>query len=96
MYKKCFAQRLKGNQFLIHLWEDTGYSKVEWTNQAYIECPEDQSTHIGLNGESLKKISNWKPDNTLMAGLKKTYSWIEDQIKSNSNIDKFCKSSLEK
>ena len=63
MYKKCFAQRLKGNQFLIHLWEDEGYSKVEWTNQAYIECPEDQSTHIGLNGESLKKISNWKPDN---------------------------------
>jgi DNA polymerase elongation subunit (family B) len=64
MYKKCFAQRIKGNQFLIHLWEDTGYSKVEWTNQAYIECPEDQSTHVGLNGEALKKISNWKPDNT--------------------------------
>ena len=40
MYKKCFAQRLKGNQFLIHLWEDEGYSKVEWTNQAYIECDE--------------------------------------------------------
>ena len=64
MYKKCFAQRLKGNQFLIHLWEDEGYSKVEWTNQAYIECSEDQSTHTGLNGESLKKISNWKSDNT--------------------------------
>ena len=64
MYKKCFAQRIKGNQFLIHLWEDTGYSKVEWTNQAYIECPEDQSTHVGLNGEALKKISNWKSDNT--------------------------------
>ena len=64
MYKKCFAQRLKGNQFLIHLWEDNGYSKVEWTNQAYIECPEDQATHTGLNGESLKKVSNWKPDNT--------------------------------
>ena len=64
MYKKCFAQRLKGNQFLIHLWEDEGYSKVEWTNQAYIECDESQSTHTGLNGESLKKISNWKSDNT--------------------------------
>jgi DNA polymerase elongation subunit (family B) len=64
MYKKCFAQRLKGNQFLIHLWEDEGYSKVEWTNQAYIECDESQSTHTGLNGEALKKISNWKSDNT--------------------------------
>ena len=62
MYKKCFAQRKKGNQFLIHLWEDEGYSKVEWTNQAYTECDESQSTHTGLNGESLKKVSNWRSD----------------------------------
>ena len=63
MYKKCFAQRKKGNQFLIHLWEDTGYSKVEWTNQAYVECDDSQATHTGLNGESLKKTANWKSDN---------------------------------
>ena len=63
MYKKCFAQRKKGNQFLIHLWDDEGYSKVEWTNQAYIECEDSQATHTGLNGESLKKIDNWRSDN---------------------------------
>ena len=49
----------------------------------------------GVRGRSsdnslIKKI-NWKPDHTLMEGLKKTYNWIEDQLKSNSNIDKFCK-----
>jgi len=64
MYKKCFAQRIKGNNFIIHLWEDTGYSKIEWTNQAYIECDDSQASHEGLNGESLKKISNWKSDNS--------------------------------
>ena len=64
MFKKAFAQRLQGNKFLVHLWEDQGYSKVEWTNQAYIECPENEATHTGLNGESLKKVSNWKSDNT--------------------------------
>jgi DNA polymerase elongation subunit (family B) len=64
LYKKCFAQRKKGNQFLIHLWEDTGYSKIEWTNQAYVECDDSQSTHTGLNGESLRKVSNWKSDNS--------------------------------
>ena len=63
MYKKCFAQRKKGNEFLIHLWDDEGYQKVEWVNQAYIECDDSQATHIGLNGESLKKVSNWKSDN---------------------------------
>tara|TARA_R110000803_G_scaffold210774_1_gene283656 strand:+ start:674 stop:2356 length:1683 start_codon:yes stop_codon:yes gene_type:complete len=63
MYKKAFAQRTKGNNFLIHLWEDQGYSKVEWTNQAYIECDDHQSTHMGLNGESLRKTSNWRSDN---------------------------------
>ena len=64
MYKKCFAQRIRGNNFLIHLWDDEGYNKIEWTNQAYIECEDHQSTHMGLNGESLKKIANWKSDNS--------------------------------
>jgi DNA polymerase elongation subunit (family B) len=63
MYKKAFAQKLGNNKHLIHLWEDSGYSKVEWTNQAYIECEEADATHIGLNGEPLKKTSKWKPDN---------------------------------
>ena len=63
MYKKCFAQRIGNNKHLIHLWEDTGYSKVEWTNKSYIECDEADATHTGLNGEPLRKISNWKSDN---------------------------------
>jgi DNA polymerase elongation subunit (family B) len=63
MYKKAFARKLKDNTFLIHLWEDKGYSKVEWTNKAYIECHEADSTHTGLNGEPLKKVSNYSPSN---------------------------------
>ena len=63
MYKKAFARRLKDNKFLIHLWEDEGYSKLEWINQAYIECHEADAQFTGLNGEPLKKISNWKSDN---------------------------------
>ena len=64
MYKKCFAQRKSGNTHLIHLWTDNeGYQKVEWQNQAYIECDDSQSSHTGLNGESLRKIANWKPEN---------------------------------
>ena len=63
MYKKAFARRLKDNKYLIHLWEDQGYSKVEWTNQAYIECHEADATHVGLNGEPLKKTNKWDPSN---------------------------------
>ena len=62
-YKKCYASRLKGNNFLIHLWDDEGYQKLEWTNRAYIECPESEATHTGLNGEPLKQTSKWFPDN---------------------------------
>ena len=54
MYKKAFARRLKDNKFLIHLWEDQGYSKVEWTNKAYIECGEHEAQFTGVNGEYLK------------------------------------------
>jgi len=64
MYKKAFARKLKDNKYLIHLWEDEGYSKVEWINQAYIECHEADATHTGLNGEPLKKISKWDPSNS--------------------------------
>ena len=60
MYKKIFAQKIGSNKHLIHLWTDSGYEKIEWTNQAYVECDDSQSTHTGLNGESLRKISNWK------------------------------------
>ena len=64
MYKKCFAQRTGGNTYLMHLWEDEGYQKVEWTNQAYVECGEADATHVGLGGEPLKKVRSWKPENT--------------------------------
>jgi len=62
-YKKCYTSRLKGNNFLVHLWDDTGYQKLEWTNKAYIECPESEATHTGLNGEPLKQTSKWFSDN---------------------------------
>jgi len=64
MYKKVFARRLKGNNYLIHLWDDEGYQKIEWTSQAYLECGDSQATHIGLNGESLRKTSNWNPEDS--------------------------------
>ena len=54
MYKKAFARKLKDNKYLIHLWEDQGYSKIEWDNQAYIECDESEAQYTGLNGEPLK------------------------------------------
>ena len=63
MYKKIFSRRLRGNNHLIHLWTDEGYEKIEWTNQAYIECDDSKSTHTGLNGEPLHKTPNWTPDN---------------------------------
>ena len=64
MYKKAFARRIKGNKHLIHLWTDEGYEKVEWDNQAYVECSNEQSTCKGLNGESLKKAKYWNNEDT--------------------------------
>ena len=58
-FKKCFAKKLKGNNYLVHLWTDEGYQKIEWTNQAYSECGESDASHIGLNGEPLRKVRNW-------------------------------------
>jgi DNA polymerase elongation subunit (family B) len=62
MYKKCFAQRTKNNDFKIHLWEDSGYQQLHWTNQAYVECDSNVATHTGLNGEPLRKTRKWFKD----------------------------------
>jgi len=62
MYKKIHAERLSYNKFKIHLWEDSGYQQIEWTNQAYKECDEYDATHTGQNGEPLIKVRNWKKD----------------------------------
>tara|TARA_R110000822_G_scaffold39233_2_gene107930 strand:+ start:2745 stop:4430 length:1686 start_codon:yes stop_codon:yes gene_type:complete len=62
-FKKAFARRLQGNKFLVHEWTDQGYERVEWVNKAYVECGESEATHKGLNGESLKRVSNWRPEN---------------------------------
>jgi DNA polymerase elongation subunit (family B) len=64
MYKKVFSQKIGTNKHLIHLWTDEGYSKVEWTNFAYKECPEGEGDYIGLNGESLRKTSKWSHDDS--------------------------------
>ena len=64
MYKKAFARRIGGNKHLIHLWTDTGYEKVEWTNFAYKQCPEGEGDYVGLNGEPLRKTSKWGPDDS--------------------------------
>jgi len=64
MFKKCFAKAVKDqyNTYDMHLWTDTGYEVERWVNEAYVECSPEESTHVGLNGENLKKTSKWKRD----------------------------------
>ena len=52
--------------YRIHLWTDEGYTEEEFQNYGYQECPEAQSTHKGLKGESLKKVFNWDRENPQM------------------------------
>lgn len=59
-YKKIYAQRIKDNKYKINLWTDEGGHEVlNWVNKAYIECPEKDATHTGLNGEPLRKTTEW-------------------------------------
>lgn len=60
MYKNCYVQRgEEWNNYLIHLWTDTGYEQINFQNYGYVECLPHQATHKGLKGESLKKVLNW-------------------------------------
>tara|TARA_R110000772_G_scaffold96522_4_gene195239 strand:- start:467 stop:3097 length:2631 start_codon:yes stop_codon:yes gene_type:complete len=60
-YKNCYAVREPNNwgYWNVHLWTDEGYSVESFQNYGYQECNEHQSTHRGLKGELLKKVTNW-------------------------------------
>ena len=77
---------------MIKIIEDIADYKVEKNYQ--LDKPKGVRGRSSDNSYVNKKIG-WKPKFTLKDGLKKTYSWIEKQIFSGSNIEKFCKSNIE-
>ena len=47
------------------------------------------------NNDYVTKKTGWKSEHSLKEGLTKTYQWIEEQINSGSNIDKFSRNTIE-
>ena len=80
------------NQMIAIIEEIANY-KVSKNYQ--LDKPKGVRGRSSDNSYVNKKIG-WKPNLTLKEGLTKTYDWIEKKIKSNEDIDKFCKSNIEK
>tara|TARA_B100001142_G_C14315507_1_gene648347 strand:- start:1058 stop:2068 length:1011 start_codon:yes stop_codon:yes gene_type:complete len=78
---------------MIKVIEEIADYKVEKNYQ--LDKPKGVRGRSSDNSYVNKKIG-WRPNFTLKEGLKKTYLWIEEQINSGSNIEKFCKSNIEK
>jgi DNA polymerase elongation subunit (family B) len=90
MYKKAFAKAVKDEQntYDIHLWtDDDGYKVERWVNEAYIECSPEESTHKGLNGETLKKTTKWKRDdmNLHFADITPYQKFLIEKYGTNDN-----------
>ncbi len=56
-------------------------------NKKFVDGPQGVR---GRNSDNtkLRKILEWEPTVTLEDGLKKTYAWIEDQVKNTAVTDK--------
>ncbi len=78
---------------MIQIIEEIADYKVKKNYQ--LDKPKGVRGRSSDNSYVEKKIG-WKPDFTLREGLEKTYLWIEQQIHSGSNIEKFCKGNIEK
>ena len=78
---------------MIEIIEGIADYKVQKNYQ--LDKPKGVRGRSSDNSFVTKKIG-WKPNFSLKKGLEQTYFWIEDQIKSGSNIEKFCKSNIEK
>jgi GDP-D-mannose 3',5'-epimerase len=79
------------NQMIDFIEEIADY-KVERNYQ--LDKPNGVRGRSSDNSFVYEKIK-WKPKLTLREGLLKTYKWIENQINSGSNIEKFSKSTIE-
>ncbi len=80
------------NQMINMIEEIANYS-IEKNYQ--LDKPKGVRGRSSDNSYITKKIG-WKSEHSLKEGLKKTYNWIENQITQGSNIDKFCRESIEK
>ncbi len=78
---------------MIELIEEIANYKVKKNYQ--LDKPKGVRGRSSDNSLVNKKVK-WKPNLTLKEGLSKTYTWIEKQINSGSNIEKFCQSNIEK
>ena len=77
---------------MIEMIEEIADFKVKKNYQ--LDKPKGVRGRSSDNSYVTKKIG-WKSENTLKEGLTKTYKWIEEQINSSSNIDRFCRSKID-
>ena len=70
----------------------SGIDKLERNHQ--LDKPKGVRGRSSNNDFVTDKIG-WKSENSLKEGLTKTYKWIEQQINGGSNIDKFCRGSID-
>ena len=78
---------------MIKIIEEIADYKIKKNYQ--LDKPKGVRGRSSDNSYVNKKIG-WRPNFTLREGLQKTYSWIEQQILSGSNIEKFCQGNVEK
>ena len=78
---------------MIDIIGDIAQHKVDKNYQ--LDKPKGVRGRSSDNSYVTEKIG-WKSEHTLSEGLTKTYKWISEQINSGTNIDKFCKSDIEK
>ena len=78
---------------IINIIEDISSYQVDKNYQ--LDKPLGVRGRSSDNAYVTKKIG-WKVKTSLKDGLTKTYHWINQQINSGTNIDKFSKSNFEK
>ena len=76
---------------MINIIEEIADYKVKKNYQ--LDKPKGVRGRSSDNSYVTKKIG-WKSENSLKEGLTKTYKWIEYQMNSGTNIDKFSRSSI--
>jgi DNA polymerase elongation subunit (family B) len=65
-YKNIVTNSIGKNKHHIVLYTDDGIEEYEYQNYAYEKCYESESTHKGLKGEPLRKVTYWERNNPFL------------------------------
>lgn len=89
MYKRCFATRIKDNDYNIHLWTDNGYEYTRWSYPAYELSDSENCKYKTLDGLGVDEVLTWRDgDDVIFNDMSPVQRYLIERYGTNDTPSK--------